>query len=98
MSHLEIEWSGSEWPAQWNADPAFPTGIAIDERPGAPRSCYATLRYPAPGCGAWAVTCQHCGRGMVVTATGRHDDPCSVRIACQGKLASQWPKLVVNRP
>ena len=50
MSHLQVEWSGSELVAQWDCDPAYPNGIAIDERPGAPRSCYAALRYPAPCC------------------------------------------------
>ena len=87
MSHLHVEWSGGELPALWNADPAYPNGIAIDERPGAPRSCYAALRYPAPGCGAWAINCPACGRGVVISATGHQDDPCSVRVACQGKRA-----------
>ena len=89
MSNLHIAWSGSEHPAQWNADAAYPNGIAIDERPGAATSCFAALRYPAPGCGAWAVTCRSCGKGVVITATGHQDDPCSVRVACQGRARAE---------
>ena len=67
----------------------YPNGIAIDERPEAPQTCFTALRYPAPCCGAWAITCRLCGKGVVVTATGRQDDPRSVRVACQRKASAE---------
>jgi hypothetical protein len=84
MNQLNIEWSPADYAATWPANPAYPSGEAIDVHPGAARSCLAGLRYPAPSCGAWSIRCQACRRMVVVTATGQADDPRWVRIGCEG--------------
>jgi hypothetical protein len=84
MNQLKIEWSQADYDATWPVDPAYPNGEAIDVHPDAARSCLASLRYPAPSCGAWSIHCPACRRTVVVTATGLADDPRSVRIGCQG--------------
>jgi hypothetical protein len=84
MNQLTIAWSPADHAASWPARPAFPNGEPIDEQPGAPRSCLAMLRYPAPRCGTWSVHCQACRKTVVVTAAGLADDPRSLRIGCQG--------------
>ena len=83
MNQLTIEWSPAEYTATWPAKPAYPNGEPVDVHPGAPRSCLASLRYPAPSCGVWSIRCQACRRMVVVTAAGLADDPRSVRIGCQ---------------
>jgi len=83
MNQLKIDWSPADRTATWPANPAHPYGEPIDEQPGAPCSCFASLRYPAPGCGTWSIYCRACRKMIVVTAAGLTDDPCSVRIGCQ---------------
>lgn len=70
--------------AQCEADPAYPNGIALDATNGTDvSSCFMVLPYPAPECGIWEVECSKCGLTVVITAAGRADDPCSVRLACK---------------
>ena len=88
MNQLKIDWSPADYTATWPANPAYPNGETVDVHPGAPRSCLASLRYPAPSCGAWSIDCQACRRMVVVTATGHADDPRSVRIGCQAGARS----------
>jgi hypothetical protein len=83
MNQFETTWSPADHTATWPAKPAYPEGETIDEQPGAPRSCLAALRYPAPCCGTWSIHCRACRKTVVVTAAGLADDPCSVRIGCQ---------------
>jgi hypothetical protein len=84
MSQLETTWSPADHTATWPVKPAYPNGDPVDEQPGAPRSYLASLRYPAPSCGAWSIHCRACRRMVAVTTTGHADDPRSVRIGCPG--------------
>jgi hypothetical protein len=57
MNQLETTWSPADHTATWPTNPAYPGGETIDEQSGAPRSCLAMLRYPAPCCGTWSIHC-----------------------------------------
>jgi hypothetical protein len=82
MNQLETTWSPANHTAAWPAKSASPNGKPSDEQPNAPRSCLATLRYPAPCCGTWSIYCRACRKTVVVTAASLADNPCSVRIGC----------------
>lgn len=68
--------------AQERANPQFPYGVHVDVAPGAIVSCKVELPYPAPECGVFCIQCQTCGFRGLVTASGRTDDPLSVRVPC----------------
>jgi hypothetical protein len=83
MHALAFEWVTGEALPQLRADPHHPDGVHIDEKPGAPRSCFTVLPYPAPCCGVWIVRCDLCRRLVAITGAALADDPRSARIACQ---------------
>lgn len=83
MSH-QITFHPSGWgKARCAPDPEFPDGVWLDAADESKPSCLIELPYPAPECGMWFVECDQCEIGAVaITATGRPDDPRSVRINC----------------
>jgi hypothetical protein len=78
-----VTWLEEERRPRHPANPAYPKGIDLDCSGGAKVTCTETLPYPAKGCGQHLVACEICGRKVVITATGRADDPRSVKIACK---------------
>jgi hypothetical protein len=84
MNQLKTTWSPADHTATWPAKPAYPNGEPVDEQHGAPRSCLATLRYPAQCCGIRSIHCRACRKTVIVTVAGLADEPRSVRIGCQG--------------
>jgi hypothetical protein len=75
--------------AQCAPNPEYPNGIAVDLTKGqvnVPQYCEVTLPYPAPECGYWQVECGLCRIIVGVTASGRPDDPISVKIPCKIKV------------
>jgi hypothetical protein len=85
MKHLKIEWIDAGREPQCPADPRWPNGVELIQNEDAAAHCITLLPYPAPRCGVWSITCEKCGKIVVVTAAGRADDPHSIAIACQGK-------------
>lgn len=68
--------------AQCPSDPDFPNGKLIDlalEKPG----CIAKLPWPAQECGSWIVLCRKCHLRIMITATGRKDDPHLIILPCK---------------
>ena len=86
---MTVTWLDEGRQAQHPADPkhltnpAYPKGVDVDCSGGAKATCTQALPYPAKGCGQHLVTCDICGRRIIVTAAGRADDPRSVKVACK---------------
>lgn len=71
--------------AQCPPNPEYQNGIALNaSRPDAP-NCMVKLPYPAPECGLWIVSCDHCDMTVAVTAAGRTDDPISLAMECKAQ-------------
>jgi hypothetical protein len=70
-------------------DPDYPDGKALDIARGRLPACSLDLPYPAQGHGMWEIFCALCGLKIGVTASGRPDDPRSVRFACRVPLNRQ---------
>lgn len=84
---LNISWLWrSREPAKSPPNPQYPDGIDLDVSRGLHAVCSVRLPYPAKGLGVWMVTCTTCGLKIAVTATGRPDDPRSVKVACKRRL------------
>lgn len=73
--------------AQCAPDPQYPNGIALPPPPAErfPDTCFITLPYPAPECGAFFIECKTCRTKLLITATGRPDDPVSFYMPCLKK-------------
>jgi hypothetical protein len=82
-SAMRVTWLDEGRRPQQPPNPAHPNGIEVDFSGGAKVTCTRALPYPAKGCGQHLVTCEICGRKIIITATGRADDPRSVKIACK---------------
>jgi predicted RNA-binding Zn-ribbon protein involved in translation (DUF1610 family) len=67
--------------AQCPSNPEYPNGVDVSCSNN-PSARTVKLPYPAPECGLFIVRCTDCGYSIAVTATGRRDDPRSVRFAC----------------
>lgn len=80
---FKIEWHDSGREPQVAPNPAYPNGIDLDLSPEGAHACTATLPYPAPRCGIYAIECRFCGIRVALTTAGRPDDPRSVRIPCK---------------
>jgi hypothetical protein len=80
---MKVTWLGEARKPQYPANPAYPNGVDVDISGGATKACEQPLPYPAKGCGQYLVVCETCGQKIIITATGRSDDPRSVRIACK---------------
>jgi hypothetical protein len=68
--------------ARCEPNPAYPTGIALDQSTPGKKACLVVLPYPAPECGLWVVECRNCAVLAAITAAGRPDDPVSVKLRC----------------
>jgi len=79
---LRARWFDSGRAPQCEPDPEYPNGIDIDASRGAPATCTVQLKYPAPRCGQYLITCDTCKQVVVVSTAGRPDDPKSVKLAC----------------
>lgn len=82
---IQVTWIDGGRRAQYPPDPTYPNGIDVDCSGGAELTCRQALPYPAKGCGQHLVTCEMCGRRIIITAAGQADDPRSVTMACRMK-------------
>lgn len=80
---IRVTWLDEEREAQHPTNHAYPNGIDVDCSGGAKKTCTQPLPYPAKGCGQHLLVCETCGLKVVITATGRTDDPRSVKVACK---------------
>ncbi len=80
---LKATWVDGHRLPRAQPDPAYPNGISVDLSEGAAKTCAIALHYPAPRCGMYIVSCDTCGKRVVVTTAGRPDDPRSLRVACK---------------
>jgi hypothetical protein len=78
-----IDWVDQHRESDHPADPAYPSGSAIDVAIDAMKACRLELPYPAARCGIWVVTCRECGFSVALATAGRADDPKSVRMPCR---------------
>ena len=85
---LAVRWIDAGRKPQYDSDPRYPNGGAVDASDGADTTCQVALPYPAPQCGAFVVECPECGARAVITTAGRADDPVSVRVACLGRTVN----------
>lgn len=79
----DVKWVDAGYFAQCKPDPEYPDGMDLDLSRGARKVCKVKLAYPARRCGHWSVNCKSCGVMVMVTASGRADDPRSVTIGCK---------------
>jgi hypothetical protein len=84
---IRVTWLDEERRPQYPLNPAYPNGIEVDCSDGAKVTCTQSLPYPAKGCGQYLLVCETCGLKIIVTATGREDDPRSVKVACKKQKA-----------
>ena len=82
---LKVGWVDGGREATQPPNPQYPDGRDIDISEGAVMSCSRLLPYPAPRCGTWVVTCTSCDYTIAITAAGRIDDPCSIKVACKAR-------------
>lgn len=80
---MKVTWLDEGRVPQHPPDPAYPNGIDVDCSGGAKETCTQLLPYPAERCGQYFVVCENCGCTIIITATGRQDDPRSVKVACK---------------
>ena len=80
---LKITWHPTSAMPAGPPDPLFPRGRNWEWSDGAAESCWTPLPYPAAGAGVHLVECPRCGVRAACAATGRADDPRTVRIACE---------------
>lgn len=80
---MRVTWVDEGRRPQFAASPNYPNGIDVDCSGGAKATCTQALPYPATGCGHHLLVCDRCGLRVVITATGRADDPRSVKVACK---------------
>lgn len=80
---MRVTWVDERRQPRHPPNPAYPNGIEVDCSGGAAVTCTQALAYPAKGCGQYFLVCETCGRTILVTATGRADDPRSVKVACK---------------
>lgn len=80
---IRVTWLDETRTPQHPANPAYPNGIDVDCSGGVRVTCTQALPYPARGCGQYLLVCNKCGLTVVITATGRADDPRSVTVACK---------------
>ena len=80
---IKVSWVDSGREPQCPADPAYPDGKHIDVSNGAKKTCKVSLPYPAKRCGYYALRCNECGYGAVITTAGRPDDPKSAIVPCK---------------
>lgn len=76
-----IKWLDSGREPQCPPDPGFPDGVVV--RSGAKKFCRVELPYPARRCGFYWVQCTICHASMLLTTTGRPDDPKTVELPCK---------------
>jgi hypothetical protein len=81
-SHLHLTWLGRDV-IPGPADPTYPNGTSLDLALDAADTCWTPLPYPAPGVGAHMIACSICGLGVACGATGRADDPRTIRLPCR---------------
>ena len=80
---IRVTWLDEGRRSQFPANPNYPNGIDLDCSGDAKVTCTQALPYPATGCGQYLLVCERCGLKLIITATGRADDPRSVKMACK---------------
>lgn len=82
-----IKWVDRGRDPQSVPDPRYPFGVGVDVSFGATKTCEVQLPYPAARirCGSYTVICEDCGQRVLLTTTGRADDPRAVKMACKPK-------------
>jgi hypothetical protein len=81
-SHLHLTWLARNGTPD-APDAAYPVGTNLDLAHGAATTCWTPLPYPAPGTGAHMIACSICGLRVACGATGRADDPRTIRLPCR---------------
>ena len=85
-NQFKIDWIDKGTNAILSSDPSYPNGIDLDISKGAERTCSTTLPYPAKRCGVYSVKCNKCQLAVMITTTGRADDPRTVKLSCRPTL------------
>jgi hypothetical protein len=80
---MRVTWLDDGRRPQYLANPLYPNGVDVDCSGGAKITCTQALPYPANGCGQYFLVCDTCRRTILISATGRADDPRSVKVACK---------------
>lgn len=83
MSQFTVKWIDHGREPQCPPNPNYPDGVDVSiPGPAGAGRCKSVLPYPAKRRGVYNVTCRVCGIKIVLTTTGRPDDPRSVEIPC----------------
>ena len=81
-STFKVEWFDLGREALFPPDPLIPDGLDLDLTFGR-KGCVAALPYPARGSGIHYAECTVCGANILIAATGRADDPKTIKMPCR---------------